>query len=215
LCWLGIPVLQTVRVHYVVTLYITIFPILLLWYFGKSSSCSYRVLCWVLFPASVLVCLFVWRLPFDLSSKRGPASSYTTAGITLRVTDVLKPSCHDKVEHQRERIEKMEFKFLTGMSGHILLNWKSATVGIVLEMLYVVRKMAERTKNWRHLPRMNTLSEQLGGLYMTQAAGTWRRGLLWGVWWRWGCGGWWQTGTDLRASRDGYGGNNTGKVRIM
>jgi len=40
-----------------------------------------------LLPASVLVSLFVSRLPFDLSSKGGPASSYATAGIALRVTD--------------------------------------------------------------------------------------------------------------------------------
>ena len=51
-----------------------------------------------LLPASVLVSLFVRRLPFDLSSKGGPASSYATAGIALRVTDVLKPPYHDKVE---------------------------------------------------------------------------------------------------------------------
>ena len=48
--------------------------------------------------ASVLVSLFVWRLPFDLSSKGGPANSYATAGIALRVTGVLKPPHHDKVE---------------------------------------------------------------------------------------------------------------------
>jgi hypothetical protein len=40
LCSLGIPVLQTVWVHKVVTIDIIIVPILLLWYFGKSSSCS-------------------------------------------------------------------------------------------------------------------------------------------------------------------------------
>jgi hypothetical protein len=40
---------------------------------------------------SFLVSLFVWRLPFDLSSKGGPASSYATAGIALRVPGVLKP----------------------------------------------------------------------------------------------------------------------------
>jgi len=51
-----------------------------------------------LFPASVLVSLFVWRLPFDLSSKEGPASSYATAGIALRVIGALKPPHHDKVE---------------------------------------------------------------------------------------------------------------------
>jgi hypothetical protein len=45
--------------------------------------------------------VFVRRLSFDLSSKGGPASSYATDGIALRVTGVLKPPHHDKVEHQR------------------------------------------------------------------------------------------------------------------
>jgi len=51
-----------------------------------------------------LVSLFVWRLPFDLSSKGGPASSYATAGIALRVTAVLKPPHHDKVEAPMRRL---------------------------------------------------------------------------------------------------------------
>ena len=42
--------------------------------------------------------LFVWHLPFDLPSKDGHASSYSTTGIALRVTGVLKPPHHDKVE---------------------------------------------------------------------------------------------------------------------
>ena len=42
------------------------------------------------------------RLPFDLSSKGGPASSYATAGIALRVTGILKPPHHDKVDHTNE-----------------------------------------------------------------------------------------------------------------
>ncbi|PNF24478.1 hypothetical protein B7P43_G06318 [Cryptotermes secundus] len=36
--------------------------------------------------------------PFDLSSKGGPASSYATAGIALRVLGILKPPHHDEVE---------------------------------------------------------------------------------------------------------------------
>ena len=43
------------------------------------------------------------RLPFDLPSKGGPASSYATAGIALRVTGVLKPPHHDKVETPTRR----------------------------------------------------------------------------------------------------------------
>jgi len=37
----------------------------------------------------------------DLSSMGGPASSYATAGIALRVVGVLKPPHHDKVETPR------------------------------------------------------------------------------------------------------------------
>jgi hypothetical protein len=43
------------------------------------------------------VSLFVWLLPFDLSGLGGPASSYATAGIALRVSGALKPHHHDKV----------------------------------------------------------------------------------------------------------------------
>jgi hypothetical protein len=42
--------------------------------------------------------LFVWLLPFDLSGMGVPTSSYATAGISLRVSGVLKPHHHDKVE---------------------------------------------------------------------------------------------------------------------
>ena len=63
-----------------------------------SFALCFKSLLMTLLPSSVLVSLFVWRLPFDLSSKGGPASSYTTAGTTLRVTDVLKTPHHDKVE---------------------------------------------------------------------------------------------------------------------
>jgi hypothetical protein len=51
------------------------------------------------------VCLFVWRLPFDLSSKGDPAISYTTAGIALRVRGVLKPPHDDKVETPTRRLD--------------------------------------------------------------------------------------------------------------
>jgi hypothetical protein len=44
------------------------------------------------------VSLFVWLLSLDLSSMGGPTSSYTTAGIALRVTGALEPHHHDKVE---------------------------------------------------------------------------------------------------------------------
>jgi hypothetical protein len=36
-------------------------------------------------------------LPFDLSAKGDPTSSYATNGISLRVTGVLKLPYHDKV----------------------------------------------------------------------------------------------------------------------
>jgi len=41
---------------------------------------------------------FVWALPFNLSGMGGPASSYATAGIALRVTQSHKPPHHYKVE---------------------------------------------------------------------------------------------------------------------
>jgi hypothetical protein len=44
------------------------------------------------------VALFVWLLPLDLSGMGAPTSSYTTAGIALRVSGALKPHHHDKVE---------------------------------------------------------------------------------------------------------------------
>ena len=68
-----------------------------------SFALCFKSLLMTLLPASVLVSLFVWRLPFDLSSKGGPASSYATAVIALRVTDVLKPPQHDKVETPTRR----------------------------------------------------------------------------------------------------------------
>jgi hypothetical protein len=47
------------------------------------------------------------RLPFDLSSKGDPASSYATAAIALRVPGVLKPPHHDKVEPPTRRILRL------------------------------------------------------------------------------------------------------------
>ena len=64
----------------------------------SSFALCFKSLLMTLLPALVLLSLFVWRLPFDLSSKGGPASSYATAGIAPRVTDVLKTPHHDKVE---------------------------------------------------------------------------------------------------------------------
>jgi hypothetical protein len=46
----------------------------------------------------VRVFLFVWLLPLDLTGMGGTTSSYATAGIALRVSGVLKPHHHDKVE---------------------------------------------------------------------------------------------------------------------
>jgi hypothetical protein len=62
--------------------------------------CASSRYCWRCFrhQLSVVVSLFVWRLPFVLSSKGGNASSYATACIALRVIGVLKPPHHDKVE---------------------------------------------------------------------------------------------------------------------
>jgi hypothetical protein len=45
-----------------------------------------------------MVSFFVWLLPLDLSGMGAPTSSYATAGIALRVSGVLKPHHHGKVE---------------------------------------------------------------------------------------------------------------------
>ena len=66
-----------------------------------SFALCFKSLLMTLLPASVLVSLFVWRLHFDLSSKGGPARSYATAGVALRVTDVLKPLTAIRWRHQR------------------------------------------------------------------------------------------------------------------
>jgi hypothetical protein len=63
-----------------------------------SFALCFKLLLMTLLPASVVASLFVWCLPFDLSSNGGPASSYATAGIALRVTGVHIPLHHDKVE---------------------------------------------------------------------------------------------------------------------
>jgi hypothetical protein len=68
-----------------------------------SFPLCFKSLLMTLLPASVVVSLFVWRLPFDLTSKAGPASSYATSGIALRVTGVHKPPHHDKVETPTRR----------------------------------------------------------------------------------------------------------------
>jgi hypothetical protein len=44
------------------------------------------------------VSIFVWLLPLDLSDMGDPTSSYTTAGIVLKVSKALKPHHHDKME---------------------------------------------------------------------------------------------------------------------
>ena len=69
-----------------------------------SFAVCFKPLLITLLPASVLVSVFVWCLHFDLSSKGGPASSYATAGTSLRVTGVLKPPHHDKVEPPMRRL---------------------------------------------------------------------------------------------------------------
>jgi hypothetical protein len=66
----------------------------------------FKSLLMTLLPASVVVSLFVWRLPFDLSSKEGPASSYATAGIAVKVIGILKPPQHDKVETPIQNTDK-------------------------------------------------------------------------------------------------------------
>ena len=72
-----------------------------------SFALCFKSLLMMLLSAPVLVSLFGWRLPFDLSSKGGPASSYATARIALRVTDVLKPPHHDMVETPTRRRKKL------------------------------------------------------------------------------------------------------------
>jgi hypothetical protein len=44
------------------------------------------------------VSLFVWVITFDLSSMEGPASSYATAGIALRIILLRKPHHYVKLE---------------------------------------------------------------------------------------------------------------------
>ena len=77
-----------------------------------SFVLCFKPLLMTLLPASILVSVFVWRLPFDLSSKGSPASSYATPGIALSVTGVLKPPHHDKVEPPTRRIYTYIYLFI-------------------------------------------------------------------------------------------------------
>jgi len=45
--------------------------------------------------------LIFWHLTFDLSGMGGPASTYATASIALRISDTYKPPNRDMVDHQR------------------------------------------------------------------------------------------------------------------
>ena len=78
-----------------------------------SFALCFKSLLMMLLPALVLVSLFVWRLPFDLSSKGGHASSYATAVIALRVTDVVKPPHHDKMETPARRVDVHSSKIIS------------------------------------------------------------------------------------------------------
>jgi len=66
---------------------------------ASFALCS-KPLLMTLLPASVLVSFFVWHLPFDLSSKGGPASSYATSGMALRVTGILNLLTTIRWRHQ-------------------------------------------------------------------------------------------------------------------
>jgi hypothetical protein len=78
--------------------------------YTNLNNLEHHLLCassrywWRCFRHQFLVSLFVWRLTFDVSSKGGPASSYATAGIALRVPSILKPPHHDKMEPPTRRI---------------------------------------------------------------------------------------------------------------
>jgi len=65
------------------------------------------------------VSLFVWVLPFDLSGKGGPTSSFATAGIALWNIAPRKPSYpvkYDfvKVESTRKSEEKLDGRYKEG-----------------------------------------------------------------------------------------------------
>jgi hypothetical protein len=50
------------------------------------------------FLNNLVFMVFVWLLPLDLSGMGGPTSSYSTAGIALRVSGAFKHHHHDKVK---------------------------------------------------------------------------------------------------------------------
>jgi len=112
----------------------------------ESFALCSKPLLMTLLPASVLVSLFVWPLPFDLSSKGGPASSYATADIALRVTSVLKTPHHDKVEAPMRKLQCRK---------HHVANrsWETAYKSIMLAKLLVQWK---RLINWAEVPLIMT-----------------------------------------------------------
>jgi hypothetical protein len=66
--------------------------------------------------------LWVWPLPFDLSAKGDPTSSYATNGIALQVIGVRKLPYHDKVEVPAgEGYISMHAHIAT--AGHIFWNF--------------------------------------------------------------------------------------------
>jgi hypothetical protein len=76
-----------------------------------------------LLPASVVVSLFVCRLPFDLSSNGGPTSSYATAGIALRVNGEIYG-----ISRLRVQVKTLVFiKFWSELVIQYLTNYFSHT----------------------------------------------------------------------------------------
>lgn len=52
--------------------------------------------------------LFIWHLPFDLSSMRHPAcDDCTIASISVRLIRVWKPPCHDKIETPLRKYQRL------------------------------------------------------------------------------------------------------------
>jgi len=52
--------------------------------------------------------LFIWHLPFDLSSVRHPAcDDCSIASIAVRVIRVWKPAHHDKIETPLRKFQKL------------------------------------------------------------------------------------------------------------
>jgi hypothetical protein len=89
-----------------------------------SFALCFNSLLMTLLPASLVVSVFVWRLPFDLSSKGGPASSYATAGIALRVTDVRKPLHQGKVgPPTRRTLIIWAYKPYVGLCWNLCFSW--------------------------------------------------------------------------------------------